>query len=274
MLSRDGGTGRRYQAPRVDLHTGEGIESQTSYVFTGKLPLHRDGRIWMVCDIEDPIVKNILYPKDEFTRAPNKRAHVRTECEISADGWFGNGTQAKVKVIMRNKIQALLEGYELDDAEFEQIASLPDYAETEEEVSRVFQINMETASPKVIAMATDVRAGAKSSPRFKQMSELAKQKNLVDGKEKQAEHDSAAEEKDVDELADAEQSEGEEEEIERAEILEDQVAAAVAARDAAEAPAGSGSESESVAEGDDNESDDSDENDDPDGDADMDEMDE
>ncbi|KAJ5223359.1 hypothetical protein N7468_007901 [Penicillium chermesinum] len=246
-LSRDGGTGRRYQAPRVDISTGEGFETATSYVFTGKLPLHRDGRIWMVCDIEDPVVKNILYPPDEFTRGPEKRPHVREECEASGDGWFGNGTTAKVKVIMRNKIQALLDGYEMDDADFEKIAALPDRADTEEEITRLFQVNMEECSPKVIAMATDDEGK----------------------KQREGEGEGAGEptEGEKDQELDVEQSEGEEEEIERAEMLEDQVAAAMAARDAAEAAAGPQSE----VEGDynDNEDEDDEEDEDSDDDDDM-----
>lgn len=236
--SRDGGSGRRFQAPRVDINTGEGIEASSSYVFTGKLPLHRDGRIWMVCDIEDPLLKSILYPADEHTRSLDQHPHLREVCEDSADGWYWNGTISKVKVIMRNKIQALLEGHEPADSEFEQIVALPDYAETEEEITRLFQVNLETASPKVIAMATDVRAGAKSAPGWRRVhlagktsEEKKRRPNRALGKKVE---DVGREEGEQE----VEESEGEEEEIERAEMLEDQVAAAVAARDEAEAEAG------------------------------------
>ncbi|KAJ5641954.1 RNA polymerase III transcription factor subunit [Penicillium lividum] len=232
-LGRDGGS-RRDRYARLDPETRIEIpESRDSYLFTGRLPLHQDGRIWMVCDITDPILKNILYPPEESQSEP----FLRETCEVLSDGWFGNGTLAKVKIIMRSKIATLLEGCEPDDADYVKAAAFPNFANDEGDLSTYFQVDARTSTPKEISLATEIRAAIKSAPQWKRTNAKDKDGNVRKGKGKQSAAKSQQEEVEIDdyegEMEEVE-SEGEEEEMERVEIQEEQVAAALAARHTAE----------------------------------------
>ena len=58
--------------PDTRLHQDE----KDSHIFDGKL-LRRDGKIWQVCDIEDPLLKEILNANE-----------IRSECEVSMHSSF------------------------------------------------------------------------------------------------------------------------------------------------------------------------------------------
>ncbi|PWY92153.1 hypothetical protein BO70DRAFT_424900 [Aspergillus heteromorphus CBS 117.55] len=197
-----------------------------SHLFTGTPPLPRDGRMWMFCDITDPTLQRILFPAsppDNF---------VRETCDIVSDGWYGNGTLAKTKTIMRAKILALLDDKLLDDeAEFGNILTLPDYA-TPETVMTDFWLDPGTASQREMMMATEVRAMIKGAPAWKERF----QDDVVGGEE---EGDGQ------DDREDEEMSEGEEEAYEQEALLEAQVAAAAEAADAMAAAAEENEEDES-----------------------------
>lgn len=135
-------------------------ENPTSHLWTGKAPLALDGKIWMVCDIVDPILKQILYPSN----AKNK-TFLRSECEIFSDGWYGSGTIAKAKVIMRQKIHALThEHREPSDAEFKCLLGFPDHV-TEADGMKLerFHLDSEKATPRETMLATEVRATIKGA---------------------------------------------------------------------------------------------------------------
>ncbi|KAJ5786456.1 RNA polymerase III transcription factor subunit [Penicillium pulvis] len=234
-LGRDGS--RRDKYARLDPETRIDIpDSRDSYIFTGKLPLHQDGRIWMVCDIKDPLLKNLLYPPEESLTEP----HLRETCEIVSDGWYGSGTLAKVKIIMRAKIASLLEGVEPDDAEYMKVSQFPNFASSEAEVSANFQVDPRTSTPKEISLATEIRAAIKSAPQWRRINAKDKEGEERKGKGKGVSSTPSTQrrEMNMDEYEDGDlkgvESEGEEEEMERVEILEEQVAAALAAREAAE----------------------------------------
>ncbi|EED17763.1 RNA polymerase III transcription factor subunit, putative [Talaromyces stipitatus ATCC 10500] len=141
-------------------------ENPNSHLWTGKAPLALDGKIWMVCDIVDPILKQILYPPNAD---PN--TFLRSECEIFSDGWYGSGTIAKVKVIMRQKIHALSQEHrEPSDAEYECLLGFPDHV-TEESGTRLegFHLDAEKATPRETMLATEVRATIKGAISWRRM---------------------------------------------------------------------------------------------------------
>ncbi|OKL64285.1 hypothetical protein UA08_00544 [Talaromyces atroroseus] len=134
---------------------------RTGHIWTGKAPLAVDGKIWMVCDIVDPIVKNLLFPAQ-----PNKD-FLRKECDPICDGWYGNGTLAKVKTIMRQKIHALTQQHrEPADAEYECILGFPDHASDEKSLE-AFHVDAETATPRESMLATEVRATIKGAANWR-----------------------------------------------------------------------------------------------------------
>lgn len=227
------GGGRRHTFPRMDgevrYRIGDSGHPQApleTHLFKGELPLARDGRIWMAIDIKDHILVNALYP-------PNQpESFLRPTCDIVTDGWFGNGTLAKVKTAMRAKIQSLIDDREPSDADFQRLMTLPDHAYTEDDLTK-FQLDPSVASPREITLVSEVRATIKGAPKWRKKNEKDPQ-----GQERVKKKGAAAKKKKKkvefeDEEVAQEQSEGEEEEIERAEMFEDQVEAAMKARDAA-----------------------------------------
>lgn len=217
--ARDGG--RRHNISRTDVD-----ENPNSHIFTGTLPLPLDGKIWMVRDISDPLLRSVLYP--ENYQSPNGVPFLRKTCDAISDGWFGNGTLAKAKTIMRTKIASLIDNQIPDESEFERILEFPEHAETEADlVNFMFEPNSSTKRDDMLA--TEVRAAIKGAPMWRSKLEKEKQSEGNSGKKK-----GKGKEVEVPEEQ-SEQSEGEEEEMERVEMLEEEVAAAIAARDSAEA---------------------------------------
>ncbi|KAJ5272420.1 tau 95 subunit of transcription factor TFIIIC [Penicillium angulare] len=235
---RDGGRGRQSQYNHIDPEGLPAPGAKDTYIFSGKLPMHSDGRIWMACDVTDPLLKNLLFPPDlpEGDLGP----HVRDTCEVVSDGWFGNGLLAKVKIIMRMKIASLMDGIQPLDEDYRDVAGFPNYAENEADVITHFQLDPRKSSQKEIAMATEIRAAIRSVPLWrkktekdKQGEERTKDKNVKGKAKKEAAKSKkrkAVEFADEEYGEDLNHSEGEEEEMERAEMA----AAALAARDAAE----------------------------------------
>lgn len=117
----------------------------------------------MFCDVTDPTLRRILFPSD-----PPPAGFLREECDILTDGWFGNGTLAKTKTIMRAKVLALLDDKMLDDeVEFANIVKLPDHA-TPESVMVDFWLDPAVASQREMMLATEVRGIIKGAPAWKE----------------------------------------------------------------------------------------------------------
>lgn len=85
-----------------------------SHIFDGT-KIYQDGKVWQVCDITDPMLVKVLATGD-----------LRKECHLEYDGWFRNGTLAKAKVVMRQKLLTLQKGEGVDDALFEKVLTLPE----------------------------------------------------------------------------------------------------------------------------------------------------
>lgn len=69
-------------------------ELSESHVFDGET-FHTDGKVWQVCDITDPLLRELL-----------DNAAVRPEWD-SSSGWYHGGLWAKVKAIMKTKLVAI-----------------------------------------------------------------------------------------------------------------------------------------------------------------------
>jgi len=220
--ARDGG--RRHNISRTDID-----EDPNSHIFTGSLPLPLDGKIWMVRDIADPMIKSVLYKEDN--KSANGESFLRETCDTVSDGWFGNGALAKAKTIMRAKISALIENRQPDEGEFERILEFPDHAENEADLVN-FMFDSSSSTKRDDMLATEVRAAIKGSPVWRDKHDKEKQ-NESKGKKKGKGKGKEKVEMEMEDVQ-QEQSEGEEEEMERVQMLEEQVAAAIAARDAGE----------------------------------------
>jgi general transcription factor 3C polypeptide 5 (transcription factor C subunit 1) len=91
----------------------------SSHIFDGQ-SISLDGKIWQVCDITDPLLRKLL---DTET--------LRTECD-DRDGWFCNGTMAKVKAVMRTKITAIQLGRDVAEEDFAKTLEIPDHVKDKE----------------------------------------------------------------------------------------------------------------------------------------------
>jgi general transcription factor 3C polypeptide 5 (transcription factor C subunit 1) len=161
-LARDGGGGRRSVFPRPSESVIEASKDGNSdtHLFTGKYPLPLDGKIWMVCDIVDPIIRKIFFPENP---PPD---FLRSTCDWVSDGWYGNGTLAKAKTIIRAKIHAMTkQKRDPDDAEFTRILTFPDHAVDDELAA--FHLDLETATSREMQLATEVRATIRGAPTWK-----------------------------------------------------------------------------------------------------------
>ncbi|KAL8669705.1 MAG: hypothetical protein Q9168_005716 [Polycauliona sp. 1 TL-2023] len=72
--------------------------NREGHIFDGR-KVGLDGKVWQLCDITDPMLREML-----------ETDALRDECHEMSDGWYPNGTMAKLRVIMKAKIQMILGG--------------------------------------------------------------------------------------------------------------------------------------------------------------------
>ncbi|KAK0663363.1 Transcription factor tau subunit sfc1 [Lasiodiplodia hormozganensis] len=125
----------------------------TTHIFDGK-SLTPDGKVWQTCDITDPQLRRIL-----------DTDKLRTECNIKSDGWYLNGTWAKVKVLMRDKINIVREGGTPRDEDYKRIVDFPDLI-TPENLQQTSVGRDSTVSEKEYKMLADIRNLAKQNFRI------------------------------------------------------------------------------------------------------------
>ena len=116
-----------------------------SHLFDG-VNVSRDGKIWQVCDVTDPVLREVLATEN-----------LREKCHVEGDGWYHHGTVAKVRTIMKHKIHAALKGTQpLSDASYAKVAfSLPDLITKD---NRPFaRLTGEGASSDEIALVNRIR---------------------------------------------------------------------------------------------------------------------
>ncbi|KAF2140143.1 uncharacterized protein K452DRAFT_273702 [Aplosporella prunicola CBS 121167] len=119
-----------------------------TYLFDGK-EIIPDGKIWQVCDITDPQLKRLI-----------DTDNLRKECNIKSDGWFQNGTWAKVKVLMRDKIGIIMKGGTPNDDEYKRVMEFPDII-TKDNIDETTIGRDLRVSKKESRMLTDIRNMAK-----------------------------------------------------------------------------------------------------------------
>ncbi|KOS17186.1 Transcription factor tau subunit sfc1 [Escovopsis weberi] len=88
-------------------------ELSASHVFDGET-YHTDGKVWQVCDITDPLLRELL-----------DGARVRPAWSPSS-GWYHGGLWAKVKAIMKVKLVAIQFGRHLAREDFSAILQVGD----------------------------------------------------------------------------------------------------------------------------------------------------
>ncbi|KAE8354211.1 RNA polymerase III transcription factor IIIC subunit-domain-containing protein [Aspergillus coremiiformis] len=212
-VARDGYGGRRHAVPRLNeaaIDPNAELKEDT-HIFTGRLPLPLDGRMWMFCDITDPLLQSIVFPPPESQPS----GFIRETCDIISDGWFGSGTLAKLKLIMRHKLLALIEDQIPNDQDFACILRLPDYA-TPENVNTAFTLDASVASNRELIMATEIRAMIKGTPSWRELTNQGQDQDATSKRGKGA----AGRRVQWRDTAGEDESEGEEEAIEKQEILE------------------------------------------------------
>jgi general transcription factor 3C polypeptide 5 (transcription factor C subunit 1) len=84
------------------------------HLFDGK-KVTLDGKLWQLCDISDPLLASLI-----------ESSPYSTTFEIKADGWYPNGSMAKIRSIMRAKIQAIRQKKILLDGDFARALEVPD----------------------------------------------------------------------------------------------------------------------------------------------------
>lgn len=165
----------------------------------------------MFCDITDPILQSILSP------SPEPANFLRKTCDNTVDGWYGNGTTAKLKAIMRHKILALYEGRTPDDSEYAPLLSLPDHASPATGLGG-FSLDPGSVSATAAMLATEIRSTIKGALTWKEMVKGKQGRGGGAGNEEQGAVN--IEDEGEGEGVEGEESEGEEEAIEQEEMME------------------------------------------------------
>ncbi|KAF2229775.1 hypothetical protein EV356DRAFT_536950 [Viridothelium virens] len=149
------------RAPRYKPKEGEGV----THEFDGK-KLWTDGKVWQVCDVMVPLLREVM-----------DKSPLRAECDLESDGWFANGALAKLRVIMKDMINLMMNEASQDDATAEGLWKGPseedetvwkDIAELmpdiidEKRLDMTF-IALKRKESRLEELATQVRSSAKRS---------------------------------------------------------------------------------------------------------------
>jgi general transcription factor 3C polypeptide 5 (transcription factor C subunit 1) len=92
-------------------------KDKTSHIFTGQHAIPPDGKIWQLCDLADPFLRSLVDVPDIY---------IRPQCETRYFGWYNNGTIAKIRVILKAKVDALSSGESVDETALAKFSNLPD----------------------------------------------------------------------------------------------------------------------------------------------------
>ena len=96
----------------------------TTHMFDGKT-FALDGKVWQLCDITDPLLRNII-----------DNAPLRSKYDTERDGWYSNGTWAKVQAIMRTMLIAIRARVPTETLDFKAALDFPDVVENNERGSK------------------------------------------------------------------------------------------------------------------------------------------
>jgi len=140
---------------------------KTSHLFNG-LKVVADGKVWQICDITDPLLREIIDsdPPVETCDVSSDSCdtvhcmeRMLTGQQFKADGWFYNVQLAKVHVIMRDKIMLLMSGITPVDIDYGLLSKMPNFIDEKNAHLAVFSKN--EASIKEIELAMHIRSMAK-----------------------------------------------------------------------------------------------------------------
>lgn len=104
-IQRKSNRSQTWASVRRDQDSKSQTGEPNSHVFDGEV-YHTDGKVWQVCDITDPLLKELL-----------DSAAVRGSCD-SSSGWYHGGRWAKIKAIMKTKLVGIQFGRSLTRADF------------------------------------------------------------------------------------------------------------------------------------------------------------
>lgn len=120
--------------------------NREGHIFNGRT-VALDGKVWQLCDITDPLLRRML-----------ETSTLRDECHELSDGWFTNGTMAKLRVIMKAKIQMILTGNADNAEQNEELLVLsqtvPDVMTAENRSAAIFN----NVSKRMIGLAENLRS--------------------------------------------------------------------------------------------------------------------
>jgi general transcription factor 3C polypeptide 5 (transcription factor C subunit 1) len=127
---------------------------RTSHIFTGTGAVPPDGKAWQLCDLQDPHLKSLVEIPE---------LHLRAECEERYFGWYPNGTQSKIRILLKTKVDAMMDGMTLADlglseAQIMRFVDLPEEWSPEHAVSRGGKV----VDPRVAYLGPNVREKEKA----------------------------------------------------------------------------------------------------------------
>ncbi|KAI4289200.1 MAG: hypothetical protein L6R35_001540 [Caloplaca aegaea] len=125
-------------------------EVATGHLFDGRT-VRLDGKVWQMCDITDPLLKSML-----------DNTPLRDECDTLSDGWYPNGTWAKLKIITKVKMTSILAG-DVDDTQLDNDLSvlnrkIPDILNEHNRSEAIFEKG--TVSNRMVKWAESIRTTA------------------------------------------------------------------------------------------------------------------
>ncbi|EGE05386.1 RNA polymerase III transcription factor subunit [Trichophyton equinum CBS 127.97] len=152
-------SGRRHTLPRLSFENNTDPTLARSHIWTGEPPLSKDGKTWMIVDIEDPILARLLDPSTPDAHPP------REKCDIYSCGWYGNVTLSIVRTIMRMKMTMMMEGRTdwPSEQELLPLLSLPSHVDSEEDLNKLTLVK-DGLGPVPSHLLTEIRAVARNVP--------------------------------------------------------------------------------------------------------------
>jgi general transcription factor 3C polypeptide 5 (transcription factor C subunit 1) len=122
---------------------------RNSHIFTGTGAVPPDGKAWQLCDLQDPHLKSLVEIPE---------LHLRAKCEERYFGWYPNGTQSKIRILLKTKVDTMMEGMTLEEmglseAQISRFVDLPEEWSPEHAVSRGGKV----VDPTVAYLGPNVR---------------------------------------------------------------------------------------------------------------------
>lgn len=124
---------------KKEAHGGKKRWVEGTHKFDGT-KFYRDGKIWQVCDITEPFLKELMETAELRSSCDVSRVQPRgTESDRSQmtySGWYGNGTWSVLRVIMKDMIRCIGEGKTPSLNRYKQVAKMFPAIVTDENVAQ------------------------------------------------------------------------------------------------------------------------------------------